>query len=96
MSTVGLSRQLGSSTVAAEVCAATCSFVIAVPGRRRLVDPVVDPHEVSVFCELGDDISSAYPLSLACDRCDQHEALLGGGVFLALDLFEGLRKVADG
>jgi hypothetical protein len=31
-STVGLSRQLGSSTVTAEVRAATCSFVVAVPG----------------------------------------------------------------
>jgi hypothetical protein len=48
----------------------TCSFVVAVLGRKRLVDPVVDLHEVGVFCELGDDFSSAYPLSLACDRCD--------------------------
>jgi hypothetical protein len=31
-SMVGLGRQLGSSTVAAEVGAATCSFVVAVPG----------------------------------------------------------------
>jgi hypothetical protein len=31
-SAVGISRQLGSSTVAAEVCAVTCSFVVAVPG----------------------------------------------------------------
>jgi hypothetical protein len=30
-STVGLGRQLSSSTVAAEVGAATCSFVVAVP-----------------------------------------------------------------
>jgi hypothetical protein len=74
----------------------TCSFVVAVPGGRRLVDPIVDSHEVSVFCELGDDFSSAYPLSLACDRYDRHEALLGGGVYPALDLFEGLCKVADG
>jgi hypothetical protein len=74
----------------------TCSFVVAVPGGRRLVDSVVDPHEVSVFCELGDDFSDAYPLSLACDRCDRHEALLRSCVYPALDLFEGLRKVADG
>jgi hypothetical protein len=60
------------------------------------VDPVVDSHEVSVFCKLGDDFSSAYPLSLSCDRCDRHEALLGGGVYPALDLFKGLFKVADG
>jgi hypothetical protein len=44
----------------------TCSFVVAVPGGRRLVDSVVDPHEVSVFYELGDDFSGAYPLTLAC------------------------------
>jgi hypothetical protein len=67
-----------------------------VPDGRRLVDPVVDPHEVGVFSELGDDFSSAYPLSLACDRCDRHEALLRGGVYSALDLLEVLRKVADG
>jgi hypothetical protein len=30
-STVGLSRRLGSSTVTAEVRAATCSFVVTVP-----------------------------------------------------------------
>jgi hypothetical protein len=82
--------------VAAKVCATTCSFVAAIPGGKRLVDSVVDPHEVSVFCEIGDDFSSAYPLSLACDRCDRHEALLGGGVYPALDLFKGLREVADG
>jgi hypothetical protein len=31
-STVVLGRQLGSSTVTAEVSAATCSFIVAVPG----------------------------------------------------------------
>jgi hypothetical protein len=31
-STVGISRQLGSSAVTAEVRTATCSFVVAVPG----------------------------------------------------------------
>jgi hypothetical protein len=40
-STVGLSRQLGSSTVTAEVRAATGSFVVAVPGGRSLVDRVL-------------------------------------------------------
>jgi hypothetical protein len=95
-SAVGISRQLDSSTVAAEVSAATCSFVVAVPGGGWLGDPVVDSHEVSVFRELGDDFSSAYPLSLACDRCDQHEALLGGGVYPALDGLESFCEVADG
>jgi hypothetical protein len=95
-SAVGISRQLGSSTVAAGVCAATCSFIVAVPGGGRLGDPVVDSHEVSVFCELGGNFSSAYPLSLARDHCDRHEALLGGGVYSALDDFESFCKVADG
>jgi hypothetical protein len=95
-STVGLGRQLGSSTVTAEVSTATCSFVVAVPGGGRLGDPVVDSHEVSVFCKLGDDFSSTYPLSLVYDRCDRHEALLRGGVYPALDLFEGFCEVADG
>jgi hypothetical protein len=61
-----------------------------------LVDPVVDPHEVGVFSELGDDCSSAYTLSLACDRWDRHEALLRGSVYSAFDLLESFRKVADG
>jgi hypothetical protein len=95
-SAVGVSRQLGSRTVAAEVCAATCTFVFAVPGGGRLGDPVADSHEVSVFCELGDDFSSMYPLSLVCDRCDRHEALLQGGVYPALDGFESFCEVADG
>jgi hypothetical protein len=95
-STVGLSRQLGPSTVAAEVGTATCSLVVAVPGEGRLGDLAVDSHEVSVFCELGDDFSSTYPLSLACDHCDRHEALLRGGVYPALDLFEGFCEVTDG
>jgi hypothetical protein len=61
-----------------------------------LVDCVVDPHEVGFFSELGDDLSSAYALSLMCDRCDRHEALLRGGVYSALDRLESFRKVADG
>jgi hypothetical protein len=94
--TVRLSWKLSSSTVGTVVGAATCGFVVAVPGGRRLVDPVVDPHEVGVFSELGDDLSSAYALSLACDLCDRHEALLRGSVYSALDRLESLHKVADG
>jgi hypothetical protein len=67
-----------------------------VPGRRRLVDPVVDPHEVGIFGELGDDLSSAYALSLLCDRRDRHEALLRGSVYSALDCLESFREIADG
>jgi hypothetical protein len=61
-----------------------------------LVDSVVDPHEVGFFSELGDDLSSAYALSLLCDRCDRHKALLGGSVYSAIDRLESFRKVADG
>jgi hypothetical protein len=95
-STVGLSWELSSSTVGTVVGAATCSFVVAVPGGRRLVDPVVDPHEVGVFSELGDDLPDANSLGLACYRCDRHEALLRGSVYSALDRLESIRKVADG
>jgi hypothetical protein len=51
---------------------------------------------MGIFSELGDDLSSAYALSLACDRCDRHEALLRGGVYSTLDGLESFRKVADG
>jgi hypothetical protein len=61
-----------------------------------LADSLVDPHEVSFLSELGDDFSSPYALSLPCDRCDRHEALLRSGVNSALDCFESFRKVADG
>jgi hypothetical protein len=94
-SAVGLSGKFSSSTVGTVVGAATCGFVVAVPGGRRLVDPVVDPHEVGIFSELGDDLSSAYALSLTCDRCDRHEALLRGGVYSSLDRLESFREVAD-
>jgi hypothetical protein len=61
-----------------------------------LVDSVVDPNEVGIFNELGDDLSSAYALSLACDRCDRHEALLRGSVYSALDRLESFRKIVNG
>jgi hypothetical protein len=54
-STVGIGRQLSSSTVTTEVCAATCGFVVAVLEGGRLGDPVVNSHEVSVVWKLGDD-----------------------------------------
>jgi hypothetical protein len=94
--TVRLGWKLSPSTVGTVVGAATCGFIVVRPGWRRLVDSVVDPHEVGVFSKLGDDLSSAYALSLACDRCDRHEALLRGSVYSALDRLESFRKVADG
>jgi hypothetical protein len=74
----------------------TCSFVVAVPGGGRLVDPVVDPHEVGIFSELGDDLPGANSLGLACDHCDRHEALLRGSVYPVLNRLESFREVADG
>jgi hypothetical protein len=94
--TVWLGWEVSSSTVRTVVGAATCGFVVAGPGGGRLVDSIVDPHEVGVFSELGDDLSSAYTLSLACDRCDRHEALLRGSVYSALDRLESFHKVAVG
>jgi hypothetical protein len=96
VTTVRLGWELSSSTVGTVVGAATCSFVVAGPGGRRLVDSVVDPHEVGVFSEFGDDLSSAYALSLSCDRCDRHEVLLRGSVYSVLDHLESFHKVADG
>jgi hypothetical protein len=61
-----------------------------------MVDPVFDPHEVSVFSEVNDDFSGANSLSLACDRCDRHEARLGGRVHSGFDRLESFREVADG
>jgi hypothetical protein len=92
---VGFGWELSSSTVGTVASAATCSLVVALPGGRRLVDPVVDVHEVGIFSELGDGLSSAYALSLACDRCDRHEALLRGSVYSALDRLESFRQIAD-
>jgi hypothetical protein len=60
-SAVGLSEKLSSSTVGTVVGAVTCGFVVAVPGGRRLIDPVVNLHEVGIFSELGDDLSSGMP-----------------------------------
>jgi hypothetical protein len=96
VSAVGLGWELSSSTVGTVVGVVTCSFVVAVPGGRRLVDPVVNPHEVGVFSEFGDDLPGANSLGLACDRCDRHEALLRGSVYSALDRLKSFRKVADG
>jgi hypothetical protein len=47
--TVRLGWELSSSTVGTVAGAAICSLVVAVPGGKRLVDPVVDSHEVGIF-----------------------------------------------
>jgi hypothetical protein len=65
-------------------------------GVELLADDLVDPHEVGVFSELGDDLPGTNSLGLACDRCDRHEALLRGSVYSALARLESFREVTDG
>jgi hypothetical protein len=59
-------------------------------------DSIVDPHEVGIFSKLGDEFAYTMPLSLSCYRCDRHEALLRGGVYLVSDLIQSLIEVPDG
>jgi hypothetical protein len=93
---VGFSWEVSSSTIGTVASAATRSLIVALLGGGRLVDPAVDSHEVGIFSKLGDDLPSVDALSLTCDRCDRHEALLRGSVYPALDRLESFRKVADG
>jgi hypothetical protein len=99
-STVGVSRQFSSCTVASVVSwTATCGFVVfglASSDGGHLSDSVVNSHEVSVLRELGNDFFRAHPLSLTCYCSDRHEALLWGSVHPILDLVEGLREIPDG
>jgi hypothetical protein len=60
-----------------------------------LGNPVVDPHEVGVFSELGDDFTRANPLGLLCYRGDRHEALLRSGVYLVGNMIQSLVEVPD-
>jgi hypothetical protein len=64
--------------------------------ERYLGDPIVKPHEVGVFRELGDDFDRANPLSLTCYCGDRHKALLGSGVHSIGDLIQGFVEVPDG
>jgi hypothetical protein len=59
----------------------------------HLSDSVVDPHEVGVLRELGDDFSRAHPQSPTCYRGDRHEALFWGCVYSAFDLVKGLCEI---
>jgi hypothetical protein len=61
-----------------------------------LGDPVVNPHEVGVFSELGDDFTYTDPLSLTCYRGDRHQALFGSGVQSVGDLIQSVDEVPDG
>jgi hypothetical protein len=50
---VGFGWELSSSTVGTIASTVTCSLVVALPGGGRLVDPVVDSHEVGIFTSLA-------------------------------------------
>jgi hypothetical protein len=60
-----------------------------------LGDPVVNPHEVGVFSELGDDLTRADPLGVPCYHGDRHEALLRSGVHPVGNLIQSLVEVPD-
>jgi hypothetical protein len=89
-----------AGAVASTVCStAAGSFVVSgfmSSDRGYLGDPVVDPHEVSVLNELGDDFTGADPLSPTCYRSDRHEALFGSGVHPVGDLIQSLGEVPEG
>jgi hypothetical protein len=57
-----------------------------------LGDPIVNPHEVGVFNELGDDLAHADPLGLPCYRGDRHEALLRSGMYPVGNLIQSLSE----
>jgi hypothetical protein len=86
-----------TDTVASTVCqAATSSFVASGSSDGGyLGDPIVNPHEVGIFSELGDDLAHADPLGLLFYRGDRHEALLRSGVYPVGNLIESLVEVSD-
>jgi hypothetical protein len=85
--------------VASVVCrAATSSFVVSSFvsfDGGYLGDPIVNPHEVGVFSELGDDFARASPLGLTCYCGDRHEALLRSGVYPVGNLIQSPVEVSD-
>jgi hypothetical protein len=89
-----------AGAVASTVCwTAAGSFMVSrfmSSDRGYLGDPVVNPHKVGVFSELGDDFTCADPLSLTCYRGDRHEALFWSGVHLIGNLIQSLIEVPDG
>jgi hypothetical protein len=60
-----------------------------------LGDPVVHPHKVAVFSELGNDFSRMNLLVLPCYRGDGHEALLRSSVYPANNLIQSLVEIRD-
>jgi hypothetical protein len=71
--------------------AATSGFVVS-----SRSDYVVDPHEVGILSNHGDDFTCAVHLGLSCYRGDGHEALLRDGVHSVGDLIQSLVEVPDG
>jgi hypothetical protein len=60
-----------------------------------LSDPIVNPHEVGVFSELGDDFTRVNPIGLTCYQGDRHEAMLRSGVYPVGNLIQSLVEVSD-
>jgi hypothetical protein len=60
-----------------------------------LGNPIVDPREVGVLSELGDDFARANPLGLLCYHGDRHEALLKSGMYPVGNLIQSLVEVPD-
>jgi hypothetical protein len=71
-------------------------LVFTSSGGRYLCDSVINPHEVGILRNLGDDFTRAYPLSLTRYHSDRHKALFRGSVHPAGDLIESLREILDG
>jgi hypothetical protein len=63
--------------------------------RGYFGNPIVHPHEVGIFSELGDDFTHANPLGLTCYRGDRHEALLRSSVYPAGNLIQSLVEIPD-
>jgi hypothetical protein len=60
-----------------------------------LGNPVVHPHEVGVFSELGDDFTRANPLGIPCYCGDRHEALLRSSVYKTGNLIQSFVAILD-
>jgi hypothetical protein len=83
-----------TDAVASAIClgvAATSGFVVS-----NKSDYAVDPHEVGVLSNLGDDFTSVVPLGLPCYCGDGHEALHRVGVHPVGDMIQSLIEVMDG
>jgi hypothetical protein len=59
-------------------------------------NPTVDPHEVGILSEFGDEVSCTMPLNGSSYPVDGHETLLRSGVAHICNFVRGLVEIADG